>query len=401
MGEEATERAATAEEVARMREIARGAIEAGAIGFATSKSPTHVGYEGRPVPSRAAAPEEIRALAGALGETGKGILQATVGRDLFFGEFATIARETGRPVSWTALLAGMLGPGSHRGLLARSAELVAEGLAIYPQVACRPLNFEFNFREPFVFESMSLFRPVSAADLDGKMRIYGDPEFRKAFRERMRGDGGGVLGGRWERTRISFSPAEPALEERSVSDAARERGVDPSDLALDLALGSRLEARFRMAVLNTDEEEVEELLKDPNTVLGLSDAGAHASQLCDACFATYLLGHWVRERKSLALPQAIRMLTSRPAEVFGITDRGRLAPGLAADLVIFDPERVGAGDLRRVHDLPGGAERLVAEAFGIDAVIVNGTPIRRGGHDVVDPEGRLPGRLLRNGAARS
>jgi N-acyl-D-aspartate/D-glutamate deacylase len=246
---------------------------------------------------------------------------------------------------------------------------------------------------------MELFASVSAADFEGKMRIYADPEFRRGFREATASGRLGVFAAPWARTRISFCPTEPALEERSVEEVARERGVDPVDLALDLALASKLEARFRMAVLNTDEDEVEDLLKDPNVILGLSDAGAHASQLCDACFATYLLGHWVREKGALSVEEAVRLLTSRACEVFGIHDRGRLAEGLAGDVVVFDPQTVGASDLRRVRDLPAGADRLVADAYGIDAVIVNGTLIRRNGEDQVDPAGPLPGHVLRSGAA--
>jgi N-acyl-D-amino-acid deacylase len=167
----------------------------------------------------------------------------------------------------------------------------------------------------------------------------------------------------------------------------------------DLGLASDLRARYRFAVLNHDEDEVAELLTHPDTVLGLSDAGAHASQLCDACFSTHLLGHWVREKGVLTLAQAVRMLTSRPAEVMGVLDRGRLAPGLAADVVVFDPVRVGASPLRRVRDLPAGADRLVADAVGIEAVVVNGTVIRERGRDRVAPGEPLPGRLLRGGAA--
>jgi N-acyl-D-aspartate/D-glutamate deacylase len=151
--------------------------------------------------------------------------------------------------------------------------------------------------------------------------------------------------------------------------------------------------------MNTDEDEVEELLRDPHTVLGLSDAGAHASQLCDACFATHLLGHWVREKGALRLEEAVRMLTSRPADLLGISGRGCLAPGLAADVVVFDPTRVGAGRLRRVHDLPAGADRLVSDAIGIDAVVVAGRCVRRDGRDAIDPDGALPGRVLRHGCA--
>ncbi len=173
--------------------------------------------------------------------------------------------------------------------------------------------------------------------------------------------------------------------------------MHPVDVALDLALASDLEARFRMAVMNTDEEIVAELLTHPASMLGLSDAGAHASQLCDACAPTHLLGHWVRDKGVLTLEEAVRKLTSEAAEVFGIDDRGRLAPGLAADLVVFDPETVGCGPLRRVYDFPAGADRLVSDATGVDAVIVNGALIRDHGKDVVDPNGELPGRVLRGG----
>jgi N-acyl-D-aspartate/D-glutamate deacylase len=165
----------------------------------------------------------------------------------------------------------------------------------------------------------------------------------------------------------------------------------------DLGLATDLKARFRMPVANHEEDEVEILLKSPVTVLGLSDAGAHANQLCDACLTTYLFRRWVREKGALTLEEAVRMVTSRPAEVVGIHDRGRLALGLAADLVIFDPATIGDEPLRRVHDLPGGADRLVADARGIDAVIVNGRILRRDNRDVIAPDGVLPGQVLRNG----
>ncbi len=276
MGEEATERPATDEEIARMRSLVREAIDAGAIGAQFA---------------------EIEALAGALGEAGRGIVQATVGRDLFFKEFESLARSTGRPVTWTALLAGMMGPGSHRDLLEKSRALIKQGLQVVPQVTCRTLNFEFQFKEPFIFESMSVFKPISVADFAGKLRLYGEPEFRRAFKESFdRPKKGAVFAGlSWARTWISWYPPDPSLEERTVDEVAVERGVHPIDLALDLALATNLDARFRMAVFNHDEAEVAELLAEPDAVLGLSDAGAHASQLCDACFSTYLLSRWVRE----------------------------------------------------------------------------------------------------------
>ena len=400
MGEEATERPATHAEVAQMRAIVREALEAGAAGFATSKAPTHVGYAGKPVPSRAAELAEVEAIAGALRDAGRGVVQATVGPGLFFDEFAALARTTGRTVTWTALLADMLGPGSHRMLLERSIELINAGLAVVPQVSCRPLNFEFDFKEPFPFESLPVFHPVSVADLAGKQRLYRDPAFRQAMKDTVGSTMAGPFANCSDRVWVASYPPDPTLEERTVAAIAQERGVDPVDLLFDMALDSGLAARFRMAVVNFDEEGIAELLSDRHTVLGLSDAGAHASQLCDACFSTHLLGHWVREKGVLQLEEAVRLLTSRPAQVFGLSDRGRLGVGLPADVVVFDPRTVGASKLRRVRDMPASADRLVADATGISAVIVNGRVIRRAGTDAVDAAGPLPGRLLRNAGAQ-
>jgi N-acyl-D-aspartate/D-glutamate deacylase len=389
MGEEATEREATAQEVEAMAALAREAFAAGALGFATSKAPTHVGAAGRPVPSRAAAFDEVARIVAGLE---RGVIQATIGRGLFIDELAELQRRTGLTVSWTALLTTGRGPDFHRGMLERHAALQAEGVDVVPQVSCRPLNFEFQFEAPFIYESMSCFAPVSAADREGKKRIYADPGFRQAFRDGM---ARGVLASGWDRTVVAECASRPELAECVVAEVAAREGADPVDWVLDLALTDDLQTRFRTAVMNTDEEGVAELLSHPGVVLGLSDAGAHASQLCDACFSTHLLSHWVREKQVLTLPQAVHMLTARPAQVFGIGGRGRLSEGFAGDVVVFDPERVGCSPLRRVRDLPGGADRLVSDAFGIEAVIVNGVLLRESGKDVLDPDGPLPGRLLR------
>ena len=395
MGEEATEREATDVEVAQMQVLAREAFAAGAIGFATSKSPTHVGYAGRPVPSREASYEEILALASCLGEFDHGVMQATVGPGLFFEQFGEIAGLTNTPVSWTALLAGMAGPGSHRGFLEASEKLTDQGLEVYPQVTCRPLNFEFQFSAPFPFESLPFFKQVSQSDHEGKKRIYADEAFRAEFRNKQPGG----ITGNWEDSVVSECPQDPSINERNIAELAAERGVDPADLVLDLALESDLKARFRMAIFNTDEEAVAELLNHPGVILGLSDAGAHASQLCDACFSTHLLSHWTREKEVLDLEQAVSLLTSRSADVFGIRDRGRLEVGLAADLAVFDPDTVGCSKLRRVNDLPGGGDRLIADAVGMRAVVVNGETVRFDDADAIDPEGEMPGRVLRKGRA--
>jgi len=396
MGEEATEREATADEIAAMRALVGDALRAGALGFATSKSPTHVGWAGRPVPSRVASLDEIATLAGCLAEVDWGVMQATIGPGLFVDQFAAIQERTGRPVSWTALLGGMLGPDGHRAVLEQSAALQARGVRVIPQVSCRPLMVEFQLKAPFPLESMSVMRPVSQADHAGKRRLYADLEFRRVLRERI---DDGRIGAPFRDITITEHPPDPSLAERRLGDVATERGVHPVDLALDLSLASGLETRFRMPILNTDPTIVAELLTHPATMIGLSDAGAHASQLCDACAPTELLGTWVRERGVLSLEEGVRRLTTQPAEVFGITGRGRLAPGLAADVTVFDPATVGCTPLRRVRDFPAGADRLVSDARGIRAVIVNGVTIREDGRDAVDPAGPLPGRVLRGGCA--
>jgi N-acyl-D-aspartate/D-glutamate deacylase len=405
MGEDAYERAATDEEIARMRALVREAMEAGALGFATSESPNHVGAEGRPVPSRFASFDEIRALASALGEAGKGIVQISAGGEIRFDHYVTLAETTGQNLNWSSLLTRNTHPTLHRDYMAKTTELIGSGKPIYPQMSCRELTMEFRFDEPFPMERLSLFEPLGRMTLDEKRKIYSDPEFRAALRREMSPEGSDAgpivrLREAWANTAVSECPTDAALEDRLIADVAAERGIDPVDLALDLSLDSDFEVRFRIPLANNDEKAVAELLGHKDTLLGLSDAGAHTSQLCDACFATHLLGHWVRDKGAIPLEEAVRKLTSLPADVFGLAGRGRLAVNNPADVVVFDPATVAAGKLRRVTDLPGGEERLVSEATGIAAVIVNGVVLRDAAGDVLPSDGKLPGALLRNGAAR-
>jgi N-acyl-D-aspartate/D-glutamate deacylase len=337
------------------------------------------------------------ALVSVMGEMKRGLMQITIGRDFSPRHMAEVSRKYGVPVTWTALLSYLYGPGGHRKQLDLAAEQRRSGAIVIPQVSCRPLNFEFTFAEPFIFDVMKFMNELAVEEAKApgtRRRAYADP----AWREKLRSEVTPLFQRWWDRTIIAWAPSARELEEQSLAAAAARLGKDPVDLALDLALADDLQARFRMAVMNFDEKEVAELITDPHTIIALSDAGAHASQLCDACYSTYLLGHWVRDRKTFTLEQAVHHLTQRPAEMFGITDRGLLAEGRPADLVIFDPETVGPGPLRRVYDLPAGADRIVADAIGIDAVVVNGSLIRRNGKDVART-GRLPGRLLRSGRA--
>jgi N-acyl-D-aspartate/D-glutamate deacylase len=395
MGEESTERAATAEEIAAQRRLVTEAIEAGALGFATSHAATHIGYGGRPVPSRLADTAEIVEIARALSDAG-GVMQATQGKGLSHDEFATIAEVTGANVSWTALLGSARGPGSHLAELERAHAIVERGLPVYPQVAVQPLQFEMSWKAPFIYEALRCFEPVSKADLTGRKEVYADPAWRADFKAKA--GNGGKIGDRWARTEISYYPLDPDLEGANVQAMADEAGADPVDYVLDLALRADLDMRIVQDVINHDRDEIDHLLHDPTTVIGLSDAGAHASQLCDAKYSTEFLATFVRDRRSFELEDAVHMLTKRPAEIFGITDRGTLAEGGHADVVVFDPDEIGHLGKRRVHDLPAGADRLVSDATGIDAVVVNGTIIRRDGADTVSAgAGGLPGRLLRNG----
>ena len=392
MGRDACSRAASEAEIAEMRELVRGALADGALGFATSKAPTHIGYDGKPVPSRLAARDEIDALTGCLAEAGRGVLQCTIGGGLFFDEMEQIARATGRPVTWTALLGGAFGPTGHRGVLDRMRKLQQEGVRVLPQVSCRPLQVEFDWRNPLPFNPVRPFKPFHEADASGRLRLLADAAFRDAVRANL---ADGLLAKNFPNATVTSCPSDPAAEERTLEALAAERGGDAIDVAFDLGIASDLAVRFRLAVLNTDEATIAELLADDATVLGLSDAGAHASQLCDAGLPTDLLGRWVREKGVLTLEQAVRRLTGEPAELLGLRDRGRLAAGCAADVAVFDPATVACAPLRRVHDFPAGADRLVADAIGIRAVIVGGTLIREDGRDVVDPSGPLPGRVLR------
>ena len=394
MGEEATEREATAEEIATQRRLVTEALEAGALGFATSRANTHVGYEGRPVPSRVATPEEIIEIAQALGDVG-GVMQATQGRGLSHDEFARVAETTGANVSWTALLASAVGPGSHLKDVEQAHALAARGLPVYPQVAVQPVQFDMSWKAPFIYEGMRLFQPVAQSDFEGRKAYYADQDWRALFKEKA--GNGGKIGDRWARTEISSYPLDPSMEGRNVQQMADEMGQDPVDLMLDMALDANLDMRIVQDVLNHDRDEIDELLHDATTVIGLSDAGAHASQLCDAKYSTEFLSTFVRDRQSFDLETAVHMLSQRPAQVFGIEDRGFLAEDGFADVVIFDADEVGHDGKRRVFDLPSGADRLISDAVGINAVIVNGTLIREDGADTVSSSDALPGKLLRNG----
>ena len=384
LGDEASDREATEAEVAEMAAIIKEALEAGAVGFSTSGAPTHAGAYGKPVPSRLATYDEIKALAATMGEVGHGVMQATVGANLFMDQFAEISQLTGRPVSWTALLSGMWGEGGAVSIIDATAQ---RGGDVWPQVACRPLVMQVTMADPFPMATMASFQEVLAVPHDQRAGVYRDP----AWRARMHADHS-LWGDRLIKATIQETNLHHELVDGpTVGELAVRRGVDPLDLMIDLALEDDLATRYRIVLANDDEVELTTLLQDERTVLGLSDAGAHASQLCDANFSTHLLGVWARERGVLSLEQAVWRLSGQAAEVFRLEGRGRIVEGGAADLVVFDPDTVGSEPLERVWDLPAGADRLIAHSRGIEHVWVNGTAIRREGEDL----DARPGALLR------
>jgi len=411
MGEDAVERAATDDEVAQMQALLRESLDAGALGFSTSITTAHLGYDGKPVPSRLADRSEIRALARVLAEKDTGVFHMVA--DAPEWEFReAIARDSGRPVHGGIISSASGAPGEHRRRLQRGAEELAAGFPIYSMSPCRPVVFETDFRRPFVFNAWDLFGPVTKAKSDDEKKgVYGDREFRRLFiddlasRRRPEGyfSGTSMVAERNRRSlefwEISWYPPEPALEGRKLEQVAIERGLEIGALLLEMIEKSDMDVRIRVARSNFIEDETAEILQDPNIVVGLGDGGAHLSMLCDAAYPTDLLGRWVRDKGTLTLERGVHMLTGRPAALFGLSDRGLLGEGKPADIVIFDPGTVAAGPLERVNDLPAGGDRLVSRASGIHTVIVNGAVLPAAGEQA-PPWGSLPGKVLRNGTAR-
>ena len=396
MGEAAIERAANGDEIEGMRAVLRDALKAGAIGFATSFGEVHVGYGGRPVASRYADYAELEALTGVLAEFPDAVFSPNAGDKLDVGRLTEIARSTGANVIWNPLVSDLVTHvGNHRDELAQSAAAMANGQTVVPQISARPMVFEYQWRAPLQFEGLRAFRSAAVATEPDRLRAFADPAFRTMLREDV--DAKPELFQRSVAHTTVHETGDAALDGKTLGELAASRGIKPVEMALDIALRTKLDARFRMPLGNYREEEMRHLLTHPNTVIGLSDAGAHASQLCDACFPTYILAHWVRDKRVIELERAVQMLTSRPADLHHLKGRGRLAVGAAADIVIFNPDTVTHGPMRRVWDLPANGNRLVVDAVGIEAVMVNGTVIRQRGADTLDLKGELPGKLIRRG----
>jgi N-acyl-D-aspartate/D-glutamate deacylase len=397
MGDAATERAATQDEVASMKNLVLEGMRAGAVGFATSTSPAHNGEGGKPMPSRLAAEDEMRALAGALGEAGRGVFMLTKGGQTRIAFLEELAAASQRPVVVAALLHSSTSPDAVFDDLRQIQEANARGRRMVGAVSCCPLAMEFTLRSPYVFEGLEGWKPALALKGEAFRTKIRETAFRDALRaELSRPAHFRLFNGEWQRVRIVES-ARAGVEQRSVAECAQAAGQDPLDFLLDLALEEDLGTVFSALLLNADEPAVGRLLRHPASLVSLSDAGAHLTFFNDAGFGLHLLGHWVRRLGVLTLAEAVWRLTSQPAGLFGVKDRGVLRPGAFADLLLFDPAAVDRGAARRVFDLPGGHPRLTTSAIGVHGVWVNGVRVA-GRSGAFDPD-RLPGRLLRDFAA--
>jgi len=397
MGEDAARRAATEAEITEMTTIVREALGAGAVGFATSTSPAHNGEGGLPMPSRLAEERELRALVGCLGEAGRGTFMLTKGGQTKMAFLESLAAESGRPVVVAALLHNSTNPRVVFDDLDAIAAAGARGRRMFGAVSCCPLSFDFTMESPYPIEGLEAWKPALGRKGAAFRALLADRAFRDAIRaEIARPATFRLFNGEWDKVQVveTARPENARLEQRTLAEVARESGRDPLDAWFDLALEEDLKTVFVALTLNSDEQAVGRMLRHPASLVSLSDAGAHLTFFNDAGFGLHLLGHWVRDLGVLELEEAARMLTSRPAAVFGILQRGSLKEGSCADLLLFDPASVGRGPKLRVRDLPGGGARLTTPAVGVHGVWVNGVRIAdaRG----MLQKGALPGRLLRD-----
>ncbi len=396
MGPAAVERAAREDEVAAMAAIVHDAMKVGAIGFATSTAPQHNGWGGRPMPSRLADDRELDALVGAMAASGRGLFMLTKGDRSDVPYLERLAAKAGRPVMIAALLHNPTNPEGIFRELGQIAEARARGRELWGQVSCCPLTMDFTLASAYPLEGFAAWAPAMEVSGGALKRQLADPDFRAAVKAELDAPAGvRLFNGEWHKIELTEAARSENrhLEHRKVSELAEEAGQHPLDWMLDFAISEDLASLFTAVLLNSDEEAVGRAIRDPNASVALSDAGAHLTFFCDAGFGLHLLGHWSRGLGVLSMEAAVQELTAKPAAIFRLPGRGRIAPGYAADLMLFDPERIDRGPKRRVHDLPGGAARLTTDAVGLHGLWVNGTR-------VVDRDGRMlsetrPGKLLR------
>ena len=378
MGDDASTRVASDAEIAQMQALVREAMQAGAVGFASSTSPAHNGEGGRPMPSRLADEREMHALVMAMGEAGGGVFMLTKGGQTAVAFLESLAADSGRPVMVAALLHNSTSPQSVFKDLDAISAANGRGHGLIGQVSCCPLTMDFTLQSAYPVEGLQSWRPALGQHGDALMAVLASRDFRDGVRAELAAPASiRLFNGEWDKVQVveTVTPAQAHLEQRSIAEIARSEGRDPLDVMLDLALAEQLRTVFTAQLLNSDEAAVGRMLMHPHSLVSLSDAGAHLTFFNDAGFGLHLMGHWARDLGLMTLSEAVRKLTSQPAQIFGLIDRGLIRTGHAADLLLFDPATVGRGPKRRVFDLPGGAARLTTDAVGVHGVWVNGQQV--------------------------
>ena len=396
LGSEASEREATSDEISIMRRMVKEAMAHGAMGFSSSSSLNHNGANGVPMPSRLACKEEFRNLVGVLGELGRGVFQLTVGPHVDISFLEELASKNNCVVMMTAALHNEAFPDRAKGMLEGALEAQSHGVKLWAQVSCQPLSMDFSLLSAFPFQPLESWKSLAEKDKESLFKDLGSSDFRDKFkRELLSPTRGKIFYGDWSKVSIAHVVKERNLkfEGLTIRELSELNGIHPVDAILDLALDEALETVFNAALLNSDESVVGNFLKHDAGLISLSDAGAHLRYMCDAGYGLHLLGHWVREKNVLPLEDAIRRLTSLPADLFSIRDRGRLSPGMFADLLLFDKDKVDIGPLHRVNDLPNGETRMLRDPIGVRGVWVNGQMVFNGKQYIDIPS---PGKLLRS-----
>ena len=397
MGNDASLRKeATAAELAEMKRLVAEAMGQGAIGLGASYSLNHSGWGGVPMPSTISDVSEFDALVGAMGGPGRGVVEISSGATPV-ETMEQIAARHGRRIfmSTATALYNEQYPERALGMFDACAAAQARGNELYIQITCQPLSFDFTLASAYPFYSHPAFDPIKAYDREKLKVVFRDESFRERFRTDLRTPRPGtVFQGNWDRIIVAapVKPEHAGLADRSIADIVRDTNRDPLDAMLDLGLDEDLDTGFIGRFFNAVDSGVEPLVKHKAGVVALSDAGAHLVYLCDAGFGLYFLGHWVRERGAFDLTEGARRLTSHQAGLYGIPDRGRIAVGACADLLLFDPATVGISAARRVNDLPGGGPRTLRDPLGVHGVFVNGVRVFNG--TVYEQLDKGPGQVL-------
>jgi N-acyl-D-aspartate/D-glutamate deacylase len=389
------------DEIARMGQLVREAVEAGALGFTTSRTKNHRTSDGRFTPSLTAPPAELVGISAELGKSGQGVFEIVsdfVGGAEEWQLFRDMVRASGRPLS-VSLAQNDASPDAWRRMLATLDDANAEGLPLKAQVAARAIGLLLGFEATLnPFSSHPSYREVADLPLTERVAKLRDPALRARILSEEPAPAMAPLVAQFERLFLLGDPPdyEPPQGKSLAAEAAR-RGVTPAELTYDACLGDDGHALLYRPFLNYsgfDLEPVREMLLHEHTVPGLGDAGAHCGMICDGSFPTYLLSHWGKDRvrgEKLPVPLLVKQQTADTAALVGLHDRGRIAPGMRADVNLIDFDALGITPPEIVHDLPAGGKRLLQRARGYRMTVQSGEVTFEDGKST----GALPGRLVR------